>query len=260
MIRLFFIFSILLIVISPQTVEASQAALVIKSLDGTEKSFCLDFNEQSISGLDLLKRNQLNPILDNGFLIEISEERAKSGWGGNAYDDYWSYWQNQNGSWVYSRAGAQYSKIIDGSLWGWQRGDSNLKISNYSFSLVCPEKTVLKDEGQNNPVADNLKSDNVPITEDSQPGEIQPEKTKEYTPKNQPDENSIAEKNKTESVVNNNEAPTSENNVDQGKVAGATDNQESKLPNIYYLILLSGGLFGVLASIAYIKLFIRKSK
>jgi hypothetical protein len=256
MVKKILAFIVFLVIFYPPVASASRAALIIRSANGDEKSFCLDFDEQSIDGIDLLERNRLSPILDNGFLVEIGGERAKSGWGGNAYDDYWSYWQNQNGEWVYSRAGAKYSRIVDGSLWSWQRGDSNLKISDYNFFNICPKKVISNSENQENKIGQNLEDNQISIVDESTVAENQ-------NPINIDDTSADYSANRgTQNIGDNSDdnegiklSPPKGNeiNFSQGGVAGVTDtsNTENRL---YYIISAAGLLIGFSGSIVYLRL------
>src|SRR3990167_1014353 len=80
----------------------------------------------------------MNPILDNGFVVSIDGERAKSFNDAGVKDDYWSYWYYSTDKWQYSPLGATYKQVHDGEVNGWQRGGSTLLLAPATFEHICP--------------------------------------------------------------------------------------------------------------------------
>lgn len=132
---------VLLILCLPIYAYAAQrAGVIVRHSDGVVVQKCIEFNENSITGYQLLRRAGLNPIAENGFITEIDGEKAKSSTDPGVKDDYWSYWQLNYGNWLYSKAGATYSKIQNGNVDGWQRGGSDLLLPSISYSNICPKQ------------------------------------------------------------------------------------------------------------------------
>src|SRR3990167_7533315 len=125
-------------VLLPSSAQAARAGLVIRHGSGVTTRSCVSFSEPSITGLELLKRAQMNPILDNGFVVSIDGERAKSFNDAGAQDDYWSYWYVNASKWQYSPLGATYKQVHDGKLNGWKRGGSALLLVPATFEQICP--------------------------------------------------------------------------------------------------------------------------
>lgn len=152
---------------SPAMAHAGRAGVVVHHSNGTQVDQCITFDEDYISGYELLRRAGLSPVLDRNFIVGIDGES------GNAFDSagassfYWSYWQlDSNSDWIYSRAGATYSKIHDGAIDGWQLGNSTLKLSVVDFDTVCP--TVASGDTTNNqPPAAPVNSSGTSITTSS---------------------------------------------------------------------------------------------
>lgn len=124
--------------IIPSTTLAARAGIVVRHAIGDTKRSCVNFSETSITGIELLSRANMHPILDNGFVVEINDERAKSFSDAGVKDDYWSYWLVDNTKWQYSPLGATYKRVHDGEVNGWQRGGSSLLITPITFDQICP--------------------------------------------------------------------------------------------------------------------------
>jgi len=125
-------------VMLPSAAQAARAGLVVLNGSGVTTRTCVSFSEPIISGLELLERGGLNPVLDNGFVVSIAGERAKSFNDIGAQDDYWSYWYIDASKWQYSPLGASYKQVHDGEVNGWQRGGSTLLLAPVTFDTICP--------------------------------------------------------------------------------------------------------------------------
>lgn len=132
---------VLMTIIVPSTVWASQAGVVVRHGSGNTIKRCVNFDTASITGLELLQKAGLSPVLENGFVVSVDGERAKSSNEAGVKDDYWSYWQNGDNGWTYSRAGAQWQKARDGDVQGWQRGGSTLLLPLIKFDDICAKKS-----------------------------------------------------------------------------------------------------------------------
>lgn len=135
------------ILLLPSVTLAARAGIVVRHASGDTKRSCVSFSETSITGLELLKRASMIPVLDNGFVVEIDGERAKSYGDAGVKDDYWSYWYLNSGEWQYSPLGASWKQIHDGEINGWQRGGSSLLFAPISFDQICPptESAIIND-------------------------------------------------------------------------------------------------------------------
>lgn len=119
----------------------SRAGLVVQYGDGSITTRCVEFSENSISGLELLQRSNIP------FIAAYSAQGAavcKIGNDGCPADDcfcqsppdYWSYWHLQNGVWVYAGNGSGSAMLQNGAIdgWAWGAGDPP---AQYSFDQVC---------------------------------------------------------------------------------------------------------------------------
>lgn len=144
----------------------NRAGLVIFFEDGDYETRCVSFNENSISGYELLQRS--------GFSIIASFEAQGAAIckietvGCPASDcfcqsppDYWSYWQHQGNDWIYAAQGSSNTQIQDGDMdaWAWGPGDPPALID---FDQICaaaevnPTPTATKTsttQAGNNPAA-----------------------------------------------------------------------------------------------------------
>ncbi len=95
-------------------------------------TFCIEFTEDTISGLQLLQRSGLALVTSGGGLgaavcaidgvgsMDASSYSACFG----EYPDYWAYYQYVAGGWRMSAVGASSSVVSDGSIEGWAWGKS----------------------------------------------------------------------------------------------------------------------------------------
>ncbi len=135
--------------------NVNRAGVVIQHGDGTVFSTCVEFDEPSITGLELLQRAGVSLSVDSssglGTLICALDDE-----GCNYPDDncfcqcqgasctYWIYWHLVSGEWHYSQLGAAAWKITDGSVdgWIWGTGDPSggEKPPATSFNEICVAK------------------------------------------------------------------------------------------------------------------------
>lgn len=153
---------------SPAMAHAGRAGVVVRHSNGTQTGQCVTFDEDYISGHELLRRAGLSPVLDRNFIVGIDGESGKAFDSAGASSFYWSYWQlDSSGKWTYSRAGATYSKIHDGAIDGWQLGDSTLKLSAANFDAVCPTVTQADTTTDSQPPAAPVNSSDTSISTSS---------------------------------------------------------------------------------------------
>jgi prenyltransferase beta subunit len=206
---LILLFSAMLIL--PSVAQAARAGIVVRHSNSEIRQTCVNFSEPTISGLELLYRAGMNPVLDNGFIVELDGERAKSFNEPGASDDYWSYWNLANSQWQYARLGATYNQIHDGEIDGWQRGNSTLLLALVSFEQICPTTEAT--------TVDNTSS--IPTA--SAPEDTNPTLLAEDTPIASTD--SAKRAADTLSPPPTQTASVAQNaTADPGRVAGANDN------------------------------------
>ena len=123
------------------TPVSHQAGVAVFSGEGSVYTACVSFEEDSISGLDLLERSGLsieaatNPnqgtavCMVNGVGCPSNDCFCKM-------PDYWSYWQANDSGWAYSATGSDQSQVVDGEVnaWSWGVGDPPALIS---FQNIC---------------------------------------------------------------------------------------------------------------------------
>ncbi len=112
---------------------ARHAALVVSLGEGQPaRTFCIEFAEESISGLELLQRSGLPLVLSSSGVGTAvcsidgvgSNNPATYNTCFGKYPDYWVYHQYVNGSWRVSPVGPSMSKVRNGSIEGWSWGDN----------------------------------------------------------------------------------------------------------------------------------------
>ena len=137
-----------LILASLQVGQASQphlAGLVIQDGNGNLTSYCVEFSEEQITGLELLQRSGAAFVASydtiGAAICKIGET------GCPAEDcfcqsppDYWSYWLMQNSRWVYSFKGAGIRTITNGDMDGWVWGNGRQPPPVMSLEQVCASK------------------------------------------------------------------------------------------------------------------------
>lgn len=131
----------------PQSVLAARAGIVVKKSDGSIKNTCVEFDGETISGLDLLKKSGFNPKIENGFVVSIDGEGDKSAGSLSSTDPFWSYWRWDN-TWKFYNAGAGYTKIADGNVDGWEFGRGQSTLPQISFGSICPDRAIEVDTNE----------------------------------------------------------------------------------------------------------------
>lgn len=111
--------------------DEKRAGLVIVYEEGMTETACVTFSEASITGSELLSRSGLNVERD---VVGLGEQICRIGETGCPANDcfcqcqggadctYWSYWQQAEGGWRYSQAGAGMVQVTDGTIQGWVWG------------------------------------------------------------------------------------------------------------------------------------------
>jgi hypothetical protein len=130
----------------------NRAGLVVVYEDGSTISRCVGFDEESISGYELLVRGNFAPrseITSVGTTV-CSLDGHGCGDGEDCFCQcqsstcrYWTYWQQLPEGWRYSNAGAATVQVRDRDVQGWVWGESRTNSAaenappNLAFSDIC---------------------------------------------------------------------------------------------------------------------------
>lgn len=133
---------------SAQTTE-NKAGLVVQFPDKTTQTYCLTFDGDTISGLDLLSKSGLPLKVEayGGMGAEIcqiaqtgcdypNDACACQSYGPNGV--YWSYHHLKNGAWKASITGAGSYRVHPGDVEGWAWSSGAPPQVVYTFSQLCP--------------------------------------------------------------------------------------------------------------------------
>lgn len=148
------LWALIALAISTVPVSAQQegphyAGLVIVHGDGRVITRCVSFSEETISGLDLLRRSGLaltvSPFGGMGYgVCAIDGEGCGEGEAcfcqcESAPCRYWVYSHRRpDGSWALSGVGASGRRLADGDVDGWVWGDGSVAPPHLEFSEICP--------------------------------------------------------------------------------------------------------------------------
>ena len=144
-----------------------RAGLVIVHGDGTVLTRCVEFTEESISGVELLTRSGLALRLDatgvGTAVCSIGGEGcpAPSSCFCQCQSSpcvYWSYWQLEDGGWRYSNLGAGLTQVGNGVVEGWVWGEGSA-----SGEATAPPALTLDDI-----CTDEVRGDAIPVTQAAQ--------------------------------------------------------------------------------------------
>jgi hypothetical protein len=143
---------LLLIILLLMPAEAdgpNRAGLVIDYGDGNTATFCVEFDEESITGMEVLERagRELALGFGGGTVCAIDGVGCPSDncWCecGNASQGctYWIYWHLKDGEWRYSEAGAAGYPVYDGDIEGWVWGSGSTQGGApppvYTIEQIC---------------------------------------------------------------------------------------------------------------------------
>lgn len=130
--------------------EPNRAALVVRLEDGSVQTSCVEFPEAQITGYELLQRSGLDVTVDvqgmgalvcniEGSGCPANDCLCQCRGGGEC--QYWSYWHQLDGEWLYSRAGAMAYPVLDGAVEGWSWGPGAVADAvtppDTTFASVC---------------------------------------------------------------------------------------------------------------------------
>ncbi len=132
--------------VAGQSAAVHRAGLVVTFGDRHSELFCIAFTEDSISGLELLRRSGLALITSNsGGVCAINGEGLLDPStcfppcsGGVCI--YWTYYQYTNGAWKYSSIGSSLRTIHDGDIDGWAYGAGGIIAGTLPAAPgeICP--------------------------------------------------------------------------------------------------------------------------
>ncbi len=131
------------------------AGVVVQYGDGRVETACVGFDEDTISGAELLARSGLDVIMDmsggakvcaiGGEGCQYPTESCFCQCEGNGPCVYWSYWHldPENGTWQYSNLGAGAYQVSHGDVDGWRWGAGTPGNAQeppaLTFADVCAE-------------------------------------------------------------------------------------------------------------------------
>jgi len=109
-----------------------RAGLVVTFADGDSRSFCIEFTEESISGIELLRRSGLELVTSTSGALGEGVCRIDDVGCADPGDcfcrcrggrcEYWAYYQYAGGAWRVSGVGASTRQVRDGDIDGWSWG------------------------------------------------------------------------------------------------------------------------------------------
>jgi|CXWL01.1.fsa_nt_gi hypothetical protein len=132
-------------------IGVNRAALVVTFEDGHSQTFCIGFVEDSISGLELLRRSGL-PLVTSGNGGLGSAVCSINGEGCSNPGDcfckckggtcaFWAYYHYANGAWQISPLGASGWTVRDGDADGWSWGGGGVNGPDESPDCAQPTLT-----------------------------------------------------------------------------------------------------------------------
>lgn len=125
---------------------SNQAGLVVQFSDDNIQTFCITFQQDSLTGYEFLQAAGLELV---GDFSAQGAAVCKIGGIGCAADncfckfppDYWSYWGYSDGSWIYSQLGAGLRQVHNGDVDGWRWGGGQPPTVNISAAEICAPPT-----------------------------------------------------------------------------------------------------------------------
>ena len=136
-----------------------RAGVVVQFGNGEAFASCVSFSEPSISGYDLLRRSGLTVVAEprgglGAAVCKINDARRQNGCDFPADDcfcqctnpagncQYWAYYHQQNGAWVYSDVGGGGWQVSGGMVDGWAWGEGEINQSGavpplLGFDHIC---------------------------------------------------------------------------------------------------------------------------
>ena len=150
------VWGVMLLLLAPTLVagaqEPNQAGLVIQSGEGQVETICIGFDEDEITGDELLVRSGLDLVLEPSSSMGITlcrveelgcnypAEHCFCQCMGGGDCSYWNYFYRDAGadSWTYSALGTGLRKVRPGAVEAWVWGDGRQPPSEeLTFEAIC---------------------------------------------------------------------------------------------------------------------------
>ncbi|MBN1145967.1 MAG: hypothetical protein JXA78_01825 [Anaerolineales bacterium] len=124
----------------------NRVGLVVQFESGSIEAYCIAFEEESLSGFEILQRSGLEVIADfSGAGAAVCKIETFGCPVDRCLDcqlpSYWSYWHLEEGNWVYSQLGASLSQAHHGDVEGWRWGPGQPPEQVISFEEICTAAT-----------------------------------------------------------------------------------------------------------------------
>ena len=160
--------------------QDNRAALVIRFGEDRVETFCVPFDEEEITGYELLQRSGLAVEVEEvGMGVSVCRVTELGCSANNCFCqcqggacEYWSYWLLRDGQWQYAVAGPSLSEVQHGDVQGWSWGAGSV-----SEAIAPPEMTfeeVCIPEPVATPVAEGSTPDSVAMTTPAGPMTVPP--------------------------------------------------------------------------------------
>lgn len=101
-------------IVSHSSVAQSYAGLVIDPGESKATLVCVDLDDNSMNGLDLLDAAGISYSAPQGYVESIMDISNPDG-----ETNYWSYWSWDGNAWIFSATGAGDSSVLPGSIEAW---------------------------------------------------------------------------------------------------------------------------------------------
>jgi hypothetical protein len=136
--------------------EPNRAGLVIQFGDGRLETHCIAFEEDELSGAELLTRSGLNMVVDaskgmgitvckiQGVGCDYPAKHCFCQCMGGGECAYWNYFYRDRGEaeWTYSPLGAVLRRVSPGAVEAWVWGDGHTPPSrDLTFEAICASPT-----------------------------------------------------------------------------------------------------------------------
>jgi len=100
---------------TPESVDTNYAALVIDPGEGDVTTTCVDFEEESLSGFELLDKSGLDYEINEGLVESIMGISSQEG-----ETLYWSYWYFDGREWNFHNTGAGETIVQPSTIEAWR--------------------------------------------------------------------------------------------------------------------------------------------
>jgi hypothetical protein len=147
-----------------------QAVLVVQFGDDSYVTHCISFSEESITGLELLRRSGMD-IATWGTAVCRIEQAGCDYPAERCFCQclappcrFWSYWQWRDGHWIYSQVGAGYHGVRNGDVYGWVWGDGQSPPTIVPLEPLCPSTEAIKGQDTLEPTPADATASEASVT------------------------------------------------------------------------------------------------